>query len=166
MVVPPETTRTKSDERGQLVGRVGGGHAAQVQRGVGHAGADAAARLPRMRQLGQVEVLARGRRRGGRPDDVGPVAVYGGHAVREAVVVADVRVVDLRRRHHAVERVVDGLLVLLERQLLDGVRLLALPYEHVVHHCAAAEDDAQADEHAGHYGWSRVELDERVQYYA
>lgn len=59
-----------------------------------------------------------------------------------------------------------GLLVLLQGEFFDGVCFLPLPDEHVVHHCAAAEDYSQAYKDAGYDRGSRVELDKGVEYYS
>lgn len=164
------TTRTalgasatrRSHERRKFVGRVRRRDAAQVERRRRHSRADAAARLPRVGHLRQIQVLRGRRRRRRRPHGVRSVGDVRHEAV---VVVADVRVVQLGGGDDPVKRGV-GLLVLVQSELLHGVRLLLLPDEHVVDHRATAEYYPQTYEDAGHYRRGRVELDERVQDYS
>ena len=56
-------------------------------------------------------------------------------------------------------------LALLARQRLHGVRLLPLPHEDVVDHCAPTKHDAKAYENRRDDRRCRVKLDERVQYH-
>lgn len=53
-------------------------------------------------------------------------------------------------------------LALFARQRLHGVRLLPLPHEDVVDHCASTKYDAKSNENRRDDCRSRMKLDERV----